>query len=136
MNYKKLACCAVAVFVTFFITDYLVHGVLMKSTYQATQHLWRPEAEMGKFMPGMMLGKFLVALFFAWIFLHGYKGKGVMEGFRFGLLIGGYSAGGNLIMYAVAPYDCSITCSWIVAGLAQGVIGGIVATFAADKCKK
>lgn len=135
MNYKKLACCFGAVFVAFFITDYLVHGVLLKSMYQATASLWRPEAEMGNYMAPMFSGKAILALFFAWIFLHGYKGKGLMEGVRFGLLMGGYCAGSNLIMYAVQPFTCALTCSWIIACFGQSVFAGIAATFAADKCK-
>jgi len=82
MNYKKLACGFGAVFVTFFVMEWLIHGVWLNSTYEATASLWRPKEEMGNYMAYMIGGKILVALFFAWIFLHGYTGKGMFRAKR------------------------------------------------------
>ena len=117
-----------AVFFTVVVSDFLIHQVFLKSMYAASPNLWRPEAELQSHMPYMFLGQLAVAVFLSWIFVHGYKGKGIMEGIRFGFLIGGLEAGKNLIMYTVAPYPCALAASWIVAGFAQAILVGIVAS--------
>lgn len=124
---KKCALATIAVFITIFITDFIFHGMIMKSMYEGTAHLWRPQADMQPFMPYMLSGQILIALFFTWIFSHGYKGKGAIEGVRYGLLMGGFQTGANLIMYAVTPYPFALTAAWIVFGFVQGMIAGVVA---------
>lgn len=128
MNMKKLAMTVGAVFVTVLVSDFVIHQVFLKESYAATASLWRPEAEMKEHMAAMFGGQFIVALFLAWIFIHGYKGKGIMEGVRFGIFLGGLEMGKNFIMSAVAPYPCSLTCAWIAAGFAQMILVGVVAS--------
>ena len=124
MNIKKFAVTVVAVFVTTLVSNFVIHQIILKSAYQATANLWRPETEMQAYMGSMFLGQFLVALFLAWIFVHGYKGKGWMEGIRFGFLVGGFEAGNNLIMCSVAPYPCSL-----ISGLMSSVGKCVHASF-------
>lgn len=133
MNIKKFGICVFAVFVTVMVSNFVIHQVLLKGIYGATPQLWRPEAEMAGHMCYMLAGQFLTALFFAWIFVHGYKGTGIMEGVRFGLLMGGFQTGGNLIMYAVQPYPCNLVCSWILCGFAQAILVGVVASLTYKK---
>lgn len=133
MNFKKLALSFIAVFPAIFATDFVIHGVIMKSTYQATPHLWRPEADMPAFMGCMLLGQATLALFFSWIFLHGYKGKGLGEGIRYGLLMAGFLAGNNLVMYAVSPYDFGMVAAWIGFAAVQGVVGGVICALVSGK---
>jgi hypothetical protein len=128
MKMKKRLLLLVSVFVTFFLTDFLIHGVILKPIYMETTSLWRAESEMPAFMPYMMLGQFLISFFFAWIFCHGYKGRGPVEGIRFGLLLTGFMAGNHLVMYAAQPYPLSLVLSWIVACAAQSVLAGIIAS--------
>lgn len=133
MNMKKFIICVFAVFVTVLVTDFVIHQVLLKGMYAETASLWRPDTEIAGKMGYMFAGQFLVALFFAWIFIHGYKGTGIMEGVRFGLLMGGFELGHNMIMYAVAPYPCSVVCGWALAGFGQGVLVGVVASLTYKK---
>lgn len=128
MNKKNfLILCAVMV-VYIFASDFLIHGVLLKSTYMATANLWRSEADMQGLMPIMMLGQLLVGVFFSWIFVHGYKGKGWQEGARYGIFLAGYGMGQTMIMHVVAPYPTSLTVSWIVLGFIQAMLGGVLAS--------
>lgn len=125
-NFKQYAKLGIITFIVVFITDFIIHGMIMKSAYEATANLWRPELNMGTYFPFMLAGQFLIALFFAIIFTHGYKGKGIKEGVNYGLLMGGLMAGQNFVMHAVHPYPLSITVSWIVFGFVQAVICGVV----------
>ena len=124
MNKKWIISGLVSAVLVFF-TDFLIHGVWLKDLYMSTASLWRPEADMKSLMPVMMTAQLLSGVFFSVVFAHGYKGKGPMEGARFGLLMGGFMASGNLMMHAVAPYTTQLTMSWIVGGFVQAVIVGI-----------
>ncbi|MBK9294790.1 MAG: hypothetical protein IPM57_10180 [Oligoflexia bacterium] len=115
-------------FILVFITDFIIHGMILKGTYAATASLWRPEADMSHFFPFMLSGQIIVAVFFAIIFTHGYKGKGIKEGVHYGLLMGSLWAGQNLIMYAVLPYPLSLTLSWIFLGYIQTIFIGVLLT--------
>src|SRR5258707_14065154 len=64
MNPKRLILAIVAVFVGVWVTDFLIHGVWLQSTYAETMSLWRPEMEMRSHMGWLMLGQFLWALTF------------------------------------------------------------------------
>lgn len=123
MNKKFLLGCLV-VFLVIFILEWLIHGVLLASIYQATAHLWRPEAEMK--MGVMMVVQVITAIFFTLIFSKGYEGKGPMEGLRYGLLVGilmavpmGYGS------YAVMDIPYSLALQWFIYGVIEYSIAGV-----------
>lgn len=126
---KKFLTTWIGIFVGILVTDFLIHGVLLKSAYQASAQLWRPEAEMQSYFSFMLLGQALVAWFFTWIFTQGYKGSGWIEGVRYGLVMAGFMAGHNFIMYAVTPWEMTLVFSWIAAFAVQATILGIIATW-------
>ena len=45
---KRNLLAIVAVFVVWSILDYLIHGMLLQSSYEATANLWRPMEEMNR----------------------------------------------------------------------------------------
>ena len=78
-------------------------------------------------MPWMVLGQLLMAQFYVLLFVRGYEGKGITEGLRFGLVfIGPYSVAPFLIQYAVIPYPPTLIAAWMVAGLIQAALAGVV----------
>ena len=127
INKKKLVLTVLAVFTYVFISDFVIHGLILNGQYKETASLWRPEEEMRSFMPWMLLGQFLIAKFFCVIFARGYEGKGTAEGLRFGLLVAPFSVAPFFIQYAVTPLPQTILWSWVVLGFIQTVIGGVVA---------
>ena len=62
MNPKRLIIAIVIVFIAIFATDFLIHGVWLKSDYAASASLWRPESEMQKLMGWLRLGQLLAAV--------------------------------------------------------------------------
>lgn len=135
MNFKKLMICAVAVFVSMFILDSVIHGMILNNLYLETASLWRPKSEMHSYMGHMLLGQFIIAFFFSLIFAQGYRSTGIMEGVRYGLMMGGLKMGENFIMHAVAPYPTSLTLSWIVSTFLELVLLGIIASLVYGKAK-
>ena len=83
---KKMLIGVVAVFITLELLDFLIHGVILMSTYAAMQNVWRPDM-MAK-MWVLHVVKIITAFFFVLIFSKGYENKGIMEGLRYGFYIG------------------------------------------------
>ncbi len=135
MNFKKLLICTLAVFLGIVFSDFVIHGIILKDLYMETANLWRPEAEMSAFMGHMFLGQFILAFFFSLIFAQGYRSTGVMEGVRYGLILGGLEMGRNFIMHSVQPIPVGLTLSWIVFAFIQFVFVGIIASLVYGKTK-
>ena len=123
---KRLAMAVAAVFAFFFITDFVIHGHLLKGLYMQTASVWRSEAQMQHHMGFMMAEKLLSALLLCVIFTYGRKGKDVMEGVRYGLLLGGLIAAQNFMWYAVLPIPQALLLAWIAGCLFQYVGAGVI----------
>lgn len=130
MNLKKLLLTFVGVFLAYEITGYLIHNVILMSTYASPElsGLWRPEADMQSKMWVMYITALFFSFFFTFIFSKGYENKGIMEGVRYGLYVGlmvaipmAYNS------YAVYPIPYSLALQWFLYGVVQYIILGVVA---------
>ena len=130
MNSKRLILAIVAVFVGVFVTDYLIHEVWLKSTYEQTMNLWRPKADMQARFVWLMLGQFLAAATFATLWAKGFAGSGrIRRACLYGLCMGLFSQATTFITFAVQPFPRDLAVKWVVAGLAQGVLMGLLVSF-------
>ena len=59
------------------------------------------------------------------IFSRGYENKGLMEGFRFGLLVGLLLASQVFVAFVWSPIPQEIFNGWVVGHLLEGVIIGL-----------
>jgi hypothetical protein len=122
---KKLWTGAVVVFVVFVVLDMLVNAVLLAADYQATSHLWRPEAEMKMWL--FILIDAFIAFFFTLIFSKGYEGKGVMEGLRYGFYVGMLMAVPMAYgMYGAMPIPYGMALKWFIFGLIEFMVCGVI----------
>lgn len=127
MNTKSLIITIVVTFIAVWATDFLIHAVWLGSTYKATQHLWRPEAEMISKMPFMLLGQFLIGAAFTMIFAACVAEKRCLScTLKYSACIGIIAAAGQIIMYAVAPYPGTLVAKWCAAYLAQALVLGLI----------
>lgn len=126
INMKSATISMLVIFAFIFLSDWLIHGVFLKSAYQATSDMWRSPEEMQAHMAWMLLGQFIIAKYFVIIFANGYKGTGIGEGLRFGFYIGLFAAGPVLINFAVSPIPASLAWSWIGFGLLQTLGAGAI----------
>lgn len=127
INLKRATATIFVVFAYIWLSDFLIHGLIMANAYQETAELWRSPLGMQDHMVWMFLGQFIIAKFFTLVFIRGYEGKGILEGVRFATLIGPLIVGPYLIQYAVSPLPGSIIGSWIGFGLLQVYGAGILA---------
>lgn len=125
MNTKSLLITIVVAFATVFVTDGLIHGLWLKSSYAATASLWRPEAEM---LHGwMVIGQFLVAASFTLIFAACVAEKGKLGcTLKYAASMGVFAGGGQVIMYGVEPYPGLLVAKWFFIGIVQTLLLGFV----------
>ena len=127
LNCKRLGMAFVGALLVILVTDFVLHGVLLKEIYTQTASAWRTEADMQAHMGWMMAGQTIAALFLVWIFAIGYEGKGLGEGVRFGLLIGAFGTAHCFIQYAVTPIPCRLLAAWVAGMMVQSVLAGVAA---------
>ena len=126
MNIKKFVIASIVVFIVFEILNFIIHGPLLGSIYVETKSVWRPDM-MDK-MWIIHITNFIFSFLFVYIFTKGYENKGIVEGLRFGLIIGLLmNVVGMFNQYAVYPLPFSLAIQWFIYGIIQYVICGAVA---------
>lgn len=121
---KKVLIGGAAAFVAIVVTDFIIHGVLLASAYEATKDIWR--ADMMDLMWVSYVISLVVAFCLSWIFSKGYEAKGIAEGVRFGAVTGvmlGVGFGYGSYMSFNIPY--SLALQWFLYTVVQYVLVGI-----------
>ena len=122
---KKVLLGFVAVFVVVAILEWIVNTVLMASAYAQMADLLRPEEEIKVWL--IVICWIFFAFFFTFIFFKGYEGKGILEGVRYGLYIGGMVAIPVAYMtYATMPIPYGLAFQWWVYLTIESVVAGSV----------
>ena len=89
--------------------------------------IFRPEAQMMDMMWMMMVSGAIMIFMFCYIFTKGYEGKGIMEGVRFGALVGLMMAGPMAIdPHVIYPVPADVASIWLVSGIASLIVAGAV----------
>ena len=122
---KKIALATIAVFVTWSVVNFIIHGMILSPSYAATASLWRPMAEMK--MGVMYLAVFISAFAFVMIFSQLFSKKGMAAGLKYGLWFG-LSAGVSMGYgsYAVMPIPYHMALAWFLGSFIETAIGGLV----------
>ena len=127
MNMRSYLISSIVLFVYLYLAGFLFHGIIMSETYDLSKELMRPDEEAMSKMIWMILGFLILAFGFTYIFIAGYKGKGIIEGVRYGLIIAiTFSISSSLINYTVFPYPDSWIYSWIVAYPIIMILAGVI----------
>ena len=117
----------VVVFVVMQALGFVIHEVMMGDTYEKLATIFRPEAEMQSMMWIMMASSALMMLMFCYIFTRGHEGKGIVEGVRYGVLIGLLMAGPMAIdQYVIFPVPGNVAMIWLISGIASLTIAGAI----------
>jgi len=99
----------------------------MGDTYEKLASIFRPEAEMMDMMWMMMVSGAVMMFMFCYIFTRGYEGKGIMEGVRFGFLIGLLMAGPMAIdPHVIYPVPAEVATIWLISSVMSLIIAGAV----------
>ena len=122
---KRLLLTVVAVFIAWSILDFVIHGLLLQATYEATAELWRPMEEMN------MSLMYLVTLVFtaSFVLIYGLliTPKSLASGVKFGVLFGlatGVSMGFG--SYTYMPIPLSLAWAWFFGTLVEATLAGAI----------
>lgn len=130
MNWKKFWLAVVLIYLAYGVTNFLIHSLILGGYYMKpdVQSAWRPEEEMNKFSWVRFVTMAIFAYFFTFIFVKGYERKGVMEGVRFGIYIALFTFFvTSFDQFIIYPIPYAVVWYWIIAGLVQSILMGIIA---------
>jgi len=126
-NVKRFVLSCGAVYVVYQVLGFLIHEVFLGETYASLASVWRPEAEMMSKMWIMFLTSTVWTVLFCYIFTRGYEGKGVMEGARYGVIMGLFlGIPYSYESHAIYPIPISLAHAWLISSLVVGVACGLV----------
>jgi hypothetical protein len=123
---KKTLLAILAVFITWSALDYIIHGIILSSTYASTPQLWRPMGEMK--MGLMYFTTFVTATTFVYIYKRFVADKSVRTAVLYGLVLGaGMGIGMGYGTYSVMPIPYILALTWFLGSVVEYTIGGLVA---------
>ncbi len=126
MNIKRYVLAGIAVFATFQVCDMIIHGQILMQTYASLPSLWRPD--MMSLMWVMLITGVVLSFLFVYVFVKGYEARGILEGVRYGLIIGIMMNGvGAFNQYVIYPVPFSLAIQWFAYGMIEFIIAGVVA---------
>lgn len=126
MNVRRYLAATLAVFVVSVGLGYVVNGVLLQSTYASIHGVWRPDILSKMWINAV--NDFILSFVFVYLFAKGYEGRGMLEGVRFGLLMGlVFAIPAAYGTYVIIPVPYYLALEWFLYGMAQTVIIGMVA---------
>jgi hypothetical protein len=122
---KRFLVATLCVFLLWSVLDFLIHGIILRSAYEATASLWRPMAQMK--MGLMYVTVLIVASMFTLIYVRLITRKSLGTGFLYGFLYGiGLGAGMGYGTYSVMPIPYSMALTWFLGSLVEASLGGIL----------
>lgn len=122
---KKTLIATVVVFFAWEILDYVIHVIILASSYAETANLWRSAEEMKL---GLM---YIVVLVSAFVFVSIYDrfvtNRNLQNAIKFGTWFG---VGAGISMgygsYAVMPLTYNIALIWFLGTVVEAVIAGVI----------
>ena len=131
MNPKRIVIALIAAFLVLNVTEYLIHQVWLSSTYKPdVGKLWRAEADMKAHMSGIFLGEFLVAIAFTMLWVRiSLGGAGIQCAIALGFFMGLFYSGSAVMQNAVQPLPDGLLIKWVIGGVLQSVLVGVVLFF-------
>ncbi len=106
---------------------FVIHGVLMNDTYEALGAVFRPKEVMDSMMWIMIVSAAVVLFVFCYVFTQGREGTGVMEGVRYGTLMGVFlGLPTSVDVYVIYPITQELAAIWFITTVVSLMIAGAV----------
>lgn len=116
-----------AIYIVYQILSYLTHNVLLAEHYALLSDVFRPPWELEEMSSLLYVSSAIYLYLFCQIFTLVYRGKGVAEGMRFGLLLGLFLLVPFAIdSYVIYPITPAIAALWFITGVIGFVISGAI----------
>ena len=128
MNWKQFIIAVIVGFIALGVMDYIIHEVILGAAYAPLAGtVFRTREDVNSRMWAMLLGELIFVVMFVWIYTFGFKGKGIVEGVRYGLYIGlMFSIVASLSAWAMVPITGWLALMWTIFGLIESIILGLI----------
>jgi hypothetical protein len=128
MNPKRTVLILMTAFATVWITDLIIHELLLRRDYIATVGLWRSPADMRSLLKWLVVGEFMAAagLTVLWINRGAPTSTRPASAVRFGLFAGLITNAYAPLMYAVIPIPGLLCLKWVLFGTLQTIVVSLV----------
>ncbi len=121
---KKYLLSVLAVFVLWSALDFVIHGVILMQSYQATAQLWRPMEEMKTAL--MYLSSLLTAAAFVGAYALLVTDKSVKTGILYGAMMGLFSGIPMALgSYSYMPITSYIALVWFCGSVILMTLAGL-----------
>ena len=135
MNKKRYVIMSIVVWLVFFLIEFFAHVTILGSSYSSHTEFMRTGGS--DVMVLNVVGGLIFSFLFCYIFIKGYEGKGIIEGFRFGIIIGAFIWLPKMIFeYANFNFPGSWPLIWFIFGVIASVFGGIISALIYRPIKK
>ena len=122
---KRIILAILAIFVTWSVIDFIMHGLILSTAYHATAQLWRPMDEMN--MGLIYLTVLVFSAVFVCIYALFFGKKGSWRAMIYGLLLGiGVGISFAYGTYAVMPIPYYMALTWFVGTIVETTLGGLL----------
>ena len=127
MNNKTFWIGWLVVYVIVQALGFLIHEVMMGDTYEALASVFQSDAQMQEMLPIMFLSAAVFLFIFCYVFTQGREGTGVMEGVRYGILMGVFLALPTSVdAYVIYPITADVAVVWFISAVVSLAIAGAV----------
>ncbi len=122
---KKVGLASLAIFITWSVLDFVIHELMLKSSYLSQPQLWRPEAEIKMWLISLVV--FVSAVCFVYVYVQFISPKSMNVAVKYGLIFG-IGAGMSFAYgtYAVQPVHYGIALTWFLGTVIQATIAGVL----------
>ncbi|QQR91244.1 MAG: hypothetical protein IPJ88_05810 [Myxococcales bacterium] len=122
---KKLVLSTFVIFLLWTALDFVMHGMVLSSHYQATANLWRPMPEMNMSLVWSitLVHAFLFSAIYAWLISPKSMKRALIYGLIFGVATGlkfGYGS------YAVMPIAHFMAFVWFLGTIIEALIASTI----------
>ena len=115
----------VVVYVTLQVIGFVIHGVMLNDTYESLAAVFRPKEVMDSMMWIMIASSAVVLFVFCYVFTQGREGTGVMEGVRYGTLMGVFlGLPTSVDVYVIYPITQELAAIWFITTVVSFMIAG------------
>lgn len=131
---KRLVIGSIAMIVLLTAMEMVINTVILAADYKNVASVWRPSADLGSKVWIFNVIWTVMGIVFTYVFSKGYENKGILEGVRFGVVMGFLiSFPGAYGQYVIYPIPYHIALKWFLFGLGEFILMGGVLAFIFSK---
>lgn len=122
---KQVIWAVLAILIAWLILDFLLHRLLLRSTYEASANLWRPMDQMN--IP--LIYFVMLVLIVSFVLIYGFliEQKSLASGIKFGVLFGlAISISAGFGTYIHMPIPLTLAWAWFLGGWVKAITAGAI----------